>query len=161
MLIIIEGADKTGKTTLAKEITERYGYRYHHFGPPGPNPAEEYAEFLINLKEPVVCDRFFYGEMVYGPLLRGKSLMTTRQINMIEQMCLAHNAYLIHAEPKLDIINNRMHELGDDMITVEQNEKAYGMFNTVISKAILPKLKYDSAKPMEEFLKYLEEKYWL
>ena len=61
MIIVVEGADKTGKTTLAKDLADHLGWEYKHFGPPGPDPALDYVTFLRDLKTPVVCDRFFLG----------------------------------------------------------------------------------------------------
>jgi thymidylate kinase len=58
MLIVIEGPDKTGKTTLAKAIAEQLGYEYKHFSAPKGSPADEYIDFLLSLKRPTVCDRF-------------------------------------------------------------------------------------------------------
>lgn len=164
MLIVIEGADKTGKTTLAQEISTKLGYEYHHFGAPGPNPADEYAEFLIALAKPTVCDRFYYGENVYGPLLRGKSLITPLQKIVIERLCRVKSGILIHARPPLDVVQHRMGMLGDKLITKAQNEKAYAMFNHVLHKSTMPKYIYDSSqsKSLENFMKYitmvLEEK---
>ena len=72
-MIIIEGADCTGKTTLAKEICERTGLLYKHMGPP-----EEYADFdhILwydkNSKFPAVWDRFHLGEHTYGALRLSK-----------------------------------------------------------------------------------------
>lgn len=144
MLIIIEGADKTGKTTLAKEISSCLGFKYHHFGVPGPDPASDYAKFLINMKEPTVCDRFFYGEMVYGPLLRGKSVIKPLERMVIERLCRMRNALLIHANTPLALVSERLRVMGDDMITQEQNEKAYEAFNSVLSDSSLPVLSFSS-----------------
>lgn len=142
MLIIIEGADKTGKTTLAQEISKRLGYKYVHFGVPGPSPADEYAKFLIDLKEPTVCDRFFYGEMIYGPLLRGRSLIKPLQRTVIERLCRSKSAVLIHAKTPLAIVSERLRLMGDDIITQEKNEAAYEAFESLLATSSLPKLDF-------------------
>lgn len=162
--MVIEGCDKAGKTTLAQEISAKLGYSYYHFGAPGPNPADEYADFLINLTKPTVCDRFYYGENVYGPLLRGKSLITAHQKIIIERLCRLKSGILIHAKPPLEVVQHRMGLLGDKLITNAQNEKAYAMFDHILPKSTMPKYKYDSSakNSLENFMKYitmvLEEK---
>lgn len=143
MLIIIEGADKTGKTTLARRIEKELGYEYVHFGPPGKDPAKEYAEFLINLKTPVVCDRFYYGELVYGPLLRQGSVITSLQQTTIERLLRLRGAILVHARTPLDIVRHRLRIMGDDMITAKQNEEAYRRFESVLWYSTLPKYKFE------------------
>lgn len=135
MLIIIEGPDKAGKTTLAKQIEERLGYRYVHFGAPGKDPAQDYADFLLNLKEPTVCDRFLYGEKVYGPMLRGKSLITPLQFTVLERLCRLKGAFLIKASTPIEIVQQRLIKDGDDMITAEQNIQASKMFDKVLGEA--------------------------
>ena len=81
-LVIIEGPDGSGKTTLAQAIAERHGYVYQHEGP--PPPGEDlmlyYLRKLIvahdlvvgKAARGVVFDRFAVGERVYGPLFRNK-----------------------------------------------------------------------------------------
>ena len=75
--IILEGSDCAGKTTLARELV-KCGYTYIHNGP--PEPDEDLAEsLLLQLNKaaagPIVIDRFHIGEIVYGPMLRGKSAL--------------------------------------------------------------------------------------
>ena len=142
MLIIIEGPDKSGKTTLAKEIASYFKYDYAHFGPPGKDPSREYAEFLINLKRPTVCDRFYYGELVYGPLLRGKSVITPLEKATIERLARLRGAILIKATTDLSVIEKRYDAMGDDMITRDQNSAAYYAFKHVLADAKLPTITY-------------------
>jgi thymidylate kinase len=145
VLIIIEGADKTGKTTLAKRLCERLKYDYAHFGAPGKNPAQEYANFLQTIERPVVCDRFLYGEQVYGPLLRGKTLITELQLKTLERLSRSKGAILIHACTPYLTVSERLKRDGDNMITPEQNYHAYFDFERIISKANIPILKYQAA----------------
>ncbi len=73
--LIIEGPDGAGKTTLANTLCEAGGYAYRHEGPPPANTTalRHYAGILARLDRPTLLDRFHLGELVYGPLLRGRS----------------------------------------------------------------------------------------
>lgn len=159
MLIIIEGPDKSGKSTLAREIEKRFGYSYAHFGAPGPDPAGEYARFLLNLKGPTVCDRFYLGEQVYGPLLRGKSVITNLQKAVIERLCRYRGAILIYAGTPLEVCQERLAKSKYEDVTVDQNAKAWEMFRSIITEcSIMPVCHYDSSKSdsVNKLIKELE-----
>lgn len=95
-IIILEGADGTGKTTLARLLETKYGFRYHHEGPPpkGVDLLRYYAHiFYTACKEtqPVVFDRLHVGEAVYGPILRG-SIYGMAEIKLMNRLILAAGA---------------------------------------------------------------------
>lgn len=83
--IIIEGLDKTGKSTLAKFLSEKTGIPIKKFSNPGPNedPAVEYVEFVTTAQSCVV-DRMHLSEMAYGPVFRGESAVDTNVQRVIE-----------------------------------------------------------------------------
>lgn len=135
MLIIVEGADKTGKTTLCKVIAKRFGYRYHHFGPPKKRPADEYIDFLLSLKQPTVCDRFHLGELVYGPMLRGKVGITPLELLTIERMLRLKRAILIHAATDMDVANERLAVSKQrELVDWTMNINASRLFEKVIAQ---------------------------
>ncbi|HEY1645456.1 MAG TPA: hypothetical protein VGF75_03655 [Candidatus Saccharimonadales bacterium] len=73
-VIILEGPDGGGKTTLARELEEE-GWMYKHEGPPPPgrNQIDYYLRVLddsLRQKENVVHDRLWLGERIYGRISR-------------------------------------------------------------------------------------------
>jgi len=73
-VIILEGPDGGGKTTLAKKL-EAMGFKYEHEGPPPANTdlISYYLERLnraIESSHNTVFDRLWLGERVYGPTAR-------------------------------------------------------------------------------------------
>ena len=73
-LIILEGVGGAGKSTLAKALRRR-GYRTIHcgFDETTTNLEAFYRDMLTSLAAPTVLDRSFISELVYGPVLRGRS----------------------------------------------------------------------------------------
>lgn len=74
-VIILEGPDGGGKTTLAKKLVSE-GFEYRHEGPPpvGTDLIAHYLRILNDsLESPnnVVHDRLWLGERIYGPVARG------------------------------------------------------------------------------------------
>src|ERR1035441_8020808 len=95
MLLIIEGADLVGKTVLAAAMVgeaARRGFTslLMKAGPPrSSNAVDEYGMPLTAAKAEiessetlVICDRWHLGELFYGPLLRGRSIVSARQAEL-------------------------------------------------------------------------------
>jgi hypothetical protein len=74
-VVILEGPDGGGKTTLAHALVKR-GFVYRHEGPP-PEGVDLIAHYLEILNESIespvdtVHDRLWLGERIYGPIARG------------------------------------------------------------------------------------------
>lgn len=73
--VIVEGADGSGKTTLAERIAEEYAVEYEHVGPPREDmtPFAEHVGYAFELADEygrVVFDRFHLGCFCYGPIFR-------------------------------------------------------------------------------------------
>lgn len=81
ILIIIEGIDRTGKSTLARRLAERLGTHteIRHAGPPTRSSVEEY-ESSLNGYDPLdykhlILDRFHVGEHVWPEIFERSSDM--------------------------------------------------------------------------------------
>lgn len=98
MIIILEGCDGSGKTTLAKHLVEKYGLEYRHEGPPPPDvhPLQYYGAILDAARgKNVVFDRFALGERVYGPVLRGGTRLGKPEWRVFERLMRAVGAVQI------------------------------------------------------------------
>ena len=73
--LIIEGCDCSGKSTLIKEITNKYK-KYKIIKCNNPVSKEsalnEYLDIILRLKreQNLICDRFMLSEVVYSPIYR-------------------------------------------------------------------------------------------
>ena len=96
MLIIIEGIDRTGKSTIA-EYFKSLGYEYIHMSAPdkkymradyaGPSYLDDMAELLLSFTgRNVVLDRSHMGERIW-PLVYGRaSLLTEDDIEVLREL---------------------------------------------------------------------------
>jgi hypothetical protein len=117
-LIIVEGADNCGKSTLARAIAKRLRCPYWRLTS-GPGLSEHAAMRLYQLNAldnaavnishglPVVLDRHWVSDVVYGTILRGEPstdplVMETRceELDAVYIHCQRHDAIAHHAKNK-------------------------------------------------------------
>lgn len=96
MYIILEGIDKTGKTSLAKYLSTKLNLPVQGFSQPKEHPYVEYMRFLLTGPKLVILDRFYLGERAYGPVKRGKSELSDAEIRNIELSLMMANAFCIY-----------------------------------------------------------------
>jgi predicted ATPase len=96
-VIVLEGCDGIGKTTLATALSEGHGYQRMHATrtPEGVDLAERYRA-ILRLQGRLVLDRCFISELVYGPLLHGYSRLTLAQAVVLSRFVAARNGVLVH-----------------------------------------------------------------
>lgn len=139
--LILEGIDRTGKTTVSK-IYQDLGYKYVHFSAPdkkysqpgyvGPSYLEDLIEFLVGLSgQDVVFDRSWYGELVwpyiYGrnPLLSAEDLEILIDIenqNSTQRILLVDSNIEAHWQRCVD---------NKEPLTVSQFKSAYNLYTNI------------------------------
>lgn len=88
-MIIIEGCDNTGKSTLLKQLCSRIPeLRYVEHGPRPPKDYNDYFTEMLGVMsegdvDRVIVDRFYFSELVYGPILRGKVGLAPCQVDFL------------------------------------------------------------------------------
>lgn len=109
--IIVEGMDGSGKTTLVNQLVEYLGDRgelvpgYNRTpDPKSPMPQWWMEQLARNpVDKVVVHDRFFYPELVYGPLLRGRVNMDGPTRAYVQEF-LRKYAFLIYCRPNIETL---------------------------------------------------------
>ena len=69
-IIVIEGADNIGKTTIAKYLVEQLNYQYYHCSVPISEDSAKNEYFSLIERDNIILDRSWIGEFVYAPLFR-------------------------------------------------------------------------------------------
>jgi thymidylate kinase len=116
MFIVLEGCDKCGKTTLANKLSRRLGIEIVKFSAPTGDPYVEYMDFLLRRGTPAILDRFYLGELVYGPIKRGEARLSTWQRRNIEELLAMRNSLCVYAHTNVEAIAEKFIEDGETFL---------------------------------------------
>lgn len=159
MIILLEGADCAGKSTLADRIArhlDRAGSRYRttessvvviHKGPPTEHPLREYAEPLLSYRtgrnQHVICDRWHVGESVYPTVVGRPSLLDAAVRTWLELFLLSRGALLVHVRQTDDYLRDCGVSRGDSTVELDRIEPTTRAFEQHVSASLLPTLSLD------------------
>lgn len=141
-IIILEGCDKTGKTTLAKEICRQLGYKYVKVSNPKGDPYQEYKKLIKEVKEPTLFDRLHIGEPVYGPVMRKVNLLPKDKFNHIEDLLLQHDAKIVYTHNTHDFIEKKFDEDNETFLKKEDIAKIVLAYEITLRWSRLPIFRY-------------------
>ena len=138
MIIILEGPDGSGKTTLAKTLAQVHNLEYHHEGPPPTHipPLEYYGQLLEDARwrdsprSGTIFDRFALGQLVYGPIFRKDDRFTDAHWRIFHRQITAAGAFQIlclplYATAKVNWQNNLKGEMIKDAATYHDTYRAF------------------------------------
>ena len=147
-MIIVEGPDGAGKTTLVKEIVDQFGIAIGERGTKDRDKLWQVTrsdtyKALHNAVDPdseiQLWDRLFYSEFVYWDLVgRQKPEFNKADRVLIPQLISALQAPLIWClPPENEVIENTLNE-GHQMAGVEENiKKIYQRYRNMLSDRVL------------------------
>jgi thymidylate kinase len=115
-MIIVEGIDGTGKTTLVNKL-ELQGFKKFHFDydKKTEDLYNKYLEVLnSNGVEKYVFDRSFISEAVYGPVFRAKSRLSGSQLVSLAKKYNERECILIYLKAsKKNLLRRRLDDSRD------------------------------------------------
>lgn len=108
-LIVLDGCDGAGKTTLAAALADLHGHAIVHATPtpPGTDLLAKYHALLAQ-PGPIVLDRSFISELVYGPIDRGHSRLTFDQAACLAATAARRDGILVHLTGQPDQLAARI-----------------------------------------------------
>lgn len=137
-MIILEGIDAVGKTTLAKALAQRLNTTVIHSSKPALNLGwVEYHNRNLTLK-PAIYDRYHIGEAVWPIIFEdGRKPMLRWQQHMVERMLLQKSAVLILLNDSLEKINSRLKDRGEDEISQQCYKETVDLFRDSCEHSLL------------------------
>lgn len=141
MLVVLEGCDGAGKSTLAEFLAKLLNADIVHCTAETPN---DYG-FFYNIIEVaktrnIIADRFCYGQFVYQE--KDERKLSKSALRMLETRMLEANSKVILVTAPEDIIIARLASRGE--VTHMPVKDILSRFEKVMSKSILPVMRYDT-----------------
>lgn len=145
--IWIIGSDGSGKSTIAKGLSNYLGYNVHHFGPEKSyeEGKNSYFNFIKNTNQGVILDRFSEGEAIYAPIYRnydGSNYFPELEKEIMNKF----NPILILLQPPLQVVLDRIKVRGEDFVKPQDIEYCYDKITDIFNDSILPKIVIDTSR---------------
>ncbi len=120
-MIIIEGPDKVGKSTLVKALKrELPDWETRHHGVPPVKPFQYFGWFVAGARPRVIVDRMHWSEVAYGTTYRAGSELTLHEWRLLELMLLANHAHVVLLDDATESIVSRWGKGADDPFAVDR-----------------------------------------
>lgn len=158
MLIICEGPDCAGKSTLAGRIASALKHAepdaqvtYHHAGVPSQHALDEYVAPLLDYRpgsgQHVICDRYHVGETVY-PLVTGRSTSMRSAVRAYVELFLrSRGALLIYCTATARHLTSCGYARDDGINDVLRVGRTLREFDRAVVDSLLPSVVLDVTDP--------------
>ncbi len=138
MLILIDGVDRVGKSSLVSYLVKNHGFSSMHFGRPEGDDDRQRALFqkgtfdrmfrfidaLEGQDARIVMDRSHVGEYVYGPMYRPNSGVGLSYLWEMEDPSW-DDVYLVLLQADPEILRARDDGLGFDITKLEEEQARF------------------------------------
>ena len=153
MLIILEGPDGVGKSTLAQRLHSALRLRCPEDrveiikkGPPKGHPLDEYVRPLLAYRPDrgrhIICDRWHWGERIYPQVLGRKTQMDEEVWRYVEMFLESRGALVVAVGREVEDHRKSFIERGDDLIDVNQLTELGRLYTLTQTRSLLPSVAY-------------------
>ena len=138
MLIVLEGCDGVGKSTIANNLAKVLNARIVHCTASTPNDYKFFKEIIDSSRsQNIIADRFCYGQFVYQKPSDRK--LTWEELTQLELDMMGAGAKVIHVTAAVDEVKKRLRLRNETThIPVEQiMDRFLNLFETALEKPIV------------------------
>lgn len=162
-MIIIEGLDGTGKTTL-KEGLLSHGYHSLHFDydTVTTNIFDKYSRIINTSDKRTVLDRSYISEMAYGNVIRKHSRISYSQLDELASKCAQKGSIIVYLyAPQNILLSRRIGDQNDTKILQSHYDMLCEEYVSLMQRLshYLPVLWLDATKSKQEMLDSVHEFY--
>ncbi len=154
-MIILEGIDGTGKTTIA-DFLEKNGMKKFHYNydPQNTDLENKYISPILNYNNKTIMDRSFISELVYGPVIRNSCRINKKQLERIIEAYTSKNIAIIYLTAEKNILLNRRKNNISDYQNIENyyeklNQRYEMVMNVMKNYFYIEKIDTSKLKPNE------------
>jgi len=144
MIIILEGPDGAGKTTLADQLLNslQYGVRIHHHGSYlscTPNEIQNaYFRSIYDASPTIIMDRSWLSEPIYADVVRkSPSRLSSNHVRELELAASARGVLVVNCRPPLSTCIKKE----DEYVDTNQLKLIYNMYESL--PTLLPVINYN------------------
>lgn len=159
MLVILEGPDGSGKTTLSRAIAElllrddpRCVVDVLHRGPPTQHPLDEYLRPLTRYrpgtKQHLILDRWHWGEWVYPHVRNRPTQLDVASWRAIEDLLERLGAIVVLCTQYHDEYKRVFAERGDPLSELDELPEVERYYLRARLQSILPNLTFNWSSPV-------------
>lgn len=148
MLVILEGPDGAGKSTLAAQLAEEISRRdgvkpdLMHARPPTRHPLDEYETPLFGYRpgtqRHIICDRWHWGEGIYPLVLRRKTQYDRAVRRHVELFLRSRGALVVYLSEPVSLLRERISVRGDDLVLPQHISRLALEYQQVARTSLLP-----------------------
>lgn len=107
MLIVLEGCDGVGKTTIARNLAQAMNARIIHCTSKTPNDYKFFKSIIDASKyQNIIADRFCYGQFIYQS--EEERHLTPAELTQLELDMIEAGAKVIHVHAPVDEVKRRL-----------------------------------------------------
>ena len=141
MLVVLEGCDGAGKSTLAEFLAKLLNADIVHCTAETPNDYEFFDNIIsAAITKNIIADRFCYGQFVYQE--KEDRRLPKADLRILETRMLEADGKVILVTAPEDVILARLASRGET--THMPVKDILSRFEKVMSKSILPVMRYDT-----------------
>jgi thymidylate kinase len=160
MIVILEGADGGGKTTLSETLRQRLQKeKMTHVVKHGPYKGMNTEDLCrtyfrgmtaaLTYDDHVIMDRSWLSEPIYGSVYRkGDNRIDMPRRRMLERAALARGVVVIHCQPDFEVCMKTFKDRIEDeyLDNIKQLEQVYEGYSSLPMDTALPVITYDYTK---------------
>lgn len=164
MLIILEGCDGVGKSTVANKLAKILNAEIIHCNRYTPNDVSFFTNIIYASEtRNIIADRFCYGQFAYqeekdrplGKTCEGVHELSNRisaleNLHRLETLMLGYNCKVIHVTAPLDEIKDRLQLRREKIIDKLSVEEVVNRFKGIFENSLLEIIEWNTGRDINE-----------